>query len=114
MKSTRFKKRLDRFVAKWQRNPRWEMEMLRWRIEEAGKRRVGYAAISSWVDCDGMRGSTVDWCWTLTGAASALCDQYDAAEGPGGGGVYTAREGRQWEADYVPDTRDRYAEAAGF
>ncbi len=84
-------------------------------IEYRARQRFGsWAEISGGTDCDGMRyaGVSFHWCWR--DAQAALDASYDNAEGPHGGQVVSGREGREWEAGYVPDTRDRYAERMGY
>jgi len=73
-----------------------------------------WGEIGGGTDCDGMRYAGMSLHWTRAAAEAALEEGYDHAEGPYGGEVVTGREAREWEADYVPDTRDRFAEAMGY
>ena len=85
-----------------------------WRMTNPIQRHVGVCTITNGTDCDGMRWSNCDWHWTRYSAHTALIDGDLYADGPWYGSVYSAKDGREFEANYLRDTRDRYAERAGF
>ena len=73
-----------------------------------------WGEIGGGTDCDGMRYAGMSLHWTRANAQAALDAGYDGAEGPYGGEVVSGREARAWEADYEPDTRDRFAESMNY
>ena len=85
-----------------------------YRANEALKGRFGVALISGGTDCDGMRWANCRFFWTRRGAQADLDGACEWADGPMGGEIVPGREGVAWEANYVTDTRDRFAEAAGY
>ncbi len=73
-----------------------------------------FACIGGGTDCDGMRYAGVSFHWTRRDASLAEEAFYSDAEGPCGAEIVSGREGREWQADYEPDTRDRYAESMNY
>ncbi len=73
-----------------------------------------YGAITGGTDCDGMRYAGSSLHWTRKAAQRAVDSAYDCAEGPCYGNVISGREAREFERNYEPDTRDRFAEQMGY
>lgn len=88
---------------------RWHYHLIR-RLQQS----FGWACISGGSDCDGMRYAGVEYTWSRKQAEVARDAAYAGAEGPVGASIVRGSEGRTWEADYVPDTRDRFAERMGY
>lgn len=61
-----------------------------------------------------MRWANCNWYWTRHAADIDLIASEAWADGPWHGAVYSAHDGREFEASYAPDTRDRFAEQAGY
>lgn len=85
-----------------------------YRIERALDRVKPFACISGGTDCDGMRYAGVSFHWTRSDAALAEEAVYYDAECPCGARIVSGREGREWQADYESDTRDRFAEIMNY
>lgn len=78
------------------------------------KQLFGYGLHTGGTDCDGMRWESFSYHWTAKACVEDLEHQYEWADGPMGGLIVNGWELRAYEAEYVPDTRDRYAEAMGY
>lgn len=84
------------------------------RVDGVKRQLSRYAVISGGSDCDGMRYAGVEFCRTKVQAEACAEASYAYAEGPHAAHVVSGAEGREWQASYVPDTRDRFAERMGY
>lgn len=72
------------------------------------------ALIMGGTDCDGMRWASCSYHYTRRGAEALADETYAWVDGPTSHEVLTSRQGRKWESEYEPDTRDRFAERMGY
>ena len=116
----RFKRNTPRWHITW-----WTFEhtaharhiasLLKYRVFlRAADRIKPWGIISGGTDCDGMRWASMSLCWTRKQAEEAAENPYEYADGPMTSTVVSGREARQWERDYEPDTRDRFAESMNY
>ena len=73
-----------------------------------------WGVIEGGTDCDGMRSAGASLYWTRASAETAVDHGYEWSEGPYSAEVVSGSYARQWRARYEPDTRDRFAEHAGY
>lgn len=94
-----------------------------WRIAYRVRIRLQpYAVWTSGTDCDGFRLGNVSFCWTRKEAQRELDSCYMWADGPMHGGIeflpmpFYRGKRMQLKANVEgwADSRDRYAEAAGY
>ena len=73
-----------------------------------------YGVISGGTDCDGMHYAGMALFWTRGAAEASAEASGEGAEGPFSAEVVSGSLARQWQAEFVPDTRDRFAEKMGY